>query len=308
MNQLDNTENSIADTDETMVTSRRQIGKLTQLLSFIPYVGGSKPVVAVLRLSGIIGKSGNLKTGLNLENLNELIEKAFEIKKLEALCLIINSPGGSPVQSELIAKRIRFLAKKNKVPVYSFVEDMAASGGYWLACAGDIIYASKSSIIGSIGVIYSGFGFQEAIAKLGIERRVYTEGTNKSILDSFQPVKPNDIKIIKHLQSHIHEHFINYVKERRAGKLTQSDEFLFNGDFWCGQAALDFGLIDGIEDIYSFLQKEFGDDVKIEYISTKQSWFKKKFGLFNENLPKELADNIINSVENKLIQNKFNLN
>ena len=153
--------------------------------------------MAVLRLSGVIGKVSTMQSGLTLESLNELIEKAFKIKKLKALCLIINSPGGSPVQSELIAKRIRDLAKENKIKIYSFIEDMAASGGYWLACSGDWIYALPSSVIDSIGVVSSGFGFHEAINKLGIERRVYTEGKNKSVLDPFKPINKDDLQIIK---------------------------------------------------------------------------------------------------------------
>lgn len=305
MKKLNNVENAIV--TDVIAPNKRQTKKLTQLFSFLPCISGSKTVIAVLRLNGVIGKSQNFKTGLNIENLNEMIEKAFSIKKLEALCLVINSPGGSPVQSELIAKRIRSLAKKNKVAVYSFIEDVAASGGYWLACAGDHIYASPSSIIGSIGVIYSSFGFQDAIGKLGIERRVYTQGENKSILDPFQPTKQSDVKIIKYLQSQIHEHFIDYVKERRIGKLTQDDNILFNGEFWAGQSALDFGLIDGIDDMYSFIQKKYGDNVKIEYITSKQSWLKKKFGITSENLPQEFTDSIINTIENKLIQSKFNL-
>lgn len=305
MKKLNNVENAIA--TDVIVPDKRTSKKLTQLFSFLPWIAPAKPAIAVLRLTGVIGKSQNFKTGLNIENLNELIEKAFAVKKLEAVFLVINSPGGSPVQSELIAKRIRFLAKKNKVAVYSFVEDVAASGGYWLACAGDQIYASQSSIIGSIGVIYSSFGFQDAIAKLGIERRIYTQGENKSILDPFQSTKPSDIKIIKHLQSQIHEHFINYVKKRRIGKLTQDDNILFNGEFWAGQSALDFGLIDGIDDMYSFIEKKYGDDVKIEYITSKQSWLKKKFGINSENLPQEFTNSVVNTIESKLIESKFNL-
>ncbi len=297
---------SIADTNPVLI-NKRQIGKLEHLLSFLPFgTKGSKSVVAVLRLSGVIGKVSSVKTGLSMETLNELIEKAFEIKKLVAVCLTINSPGGSPVQSELIANRIISLSKETKVPVYSFVEDIAASGGYWLACAGKEIYASKSSIIGSIGVISSGFGFQEAINKLGIERRVYTEGKNKSMLDPFQPAKANDIKIIKQLQKQIHEHFIDHVKTRRIGKLTQEDDILFNGEFWSGQSAVDFGLIDGIEDMYSFIKKKFGDNIKLEYIAGKQSWLKKKLGMVNHP-PQEFVDSVIDTLEYKLIKSRFNI-
>ncbi|WP_425362112.1 S49 family peptidase [Candidatus Tisiphia endosymbiont of Mystacides longicornis] len=300
--------NSIADAKFEQVIAKRQVGKLEQLFSLLPIIGsgGSKSVIAVLRLSGVIGKVSSIKSGLTIESLHELIDKAFEIKNLEALCLSINSPGGSPVQSELISKRIRLLAQEKKIPVYSFVEDLAASGGYWLACIGDQIYASKSSIIGSIGVISAGFGFPAAIDKLGIERRVYAEGKNKSILDPFQPVQKEDIKIIKHLQKQIHQHFIDYVKERRVGKLTQEDDILFNGEFWSGQTAVDFGLIDGIDDMYSFIKKKYGD-VTIKYVANKQSWIKRKLGMVRHDFVQEFSDSLIESIDNKITYDRFNI-
>ncbi len=251
--------------------------------------------IAVLRLQGVIGKVG-LKGGLTIESLNDSIEKAFKTPKLKALCLIINSPGGSPVQSELIAQRITSLAEKNEIPVYSFVEDVAASGGYWLACAGSEIYASKSSIIGSIGVISSGFGFHEAIEKIGVERRIYTQGNNKSILDPFTKAKESDVRIIKNMQKYIHDHFIDYVKTKRRRKLSQTDDILFNGEFWTGEVAAEFGLIDGISDLYSFAREKFGDKVKIEYITPKKSWMKQKLGIES---PKDLASEIVDEVITK---------
>ncbi len=265
-----------------------------------------RPVVSVLRLSGVIGKIGIGRSGMTLEALNESIESAFAKPKLSALCLIINSPGGSPVQSELIANRIITLAKEKSVPVYSFVEDMAASGGYWLACAGDEIYASKSSVIGSIGVISSGFGFQEAIKKMGVERRIYTQGMNKSILDPFSPAKAGDIKILDSLQKEAHAHFIDYVKSRRKARLTQSDEVLFNGEFWAGMIAKDFGLIDGIDNIYSFIKKKFGDKVNIDYIKAKESWFKRKF--MSSSLDSEgLVDALHSRLEQELVSSRFKI-
>ncbi len=300
--------NSIAEAKFDQVVAKRQVGKLEQLFSLLPIIGSgaSKPVVAVLRLSGVIGKVSSIKSGLTIESLHELIDKAFEIKNLEALCLSINSPGGSPVQSELISKRIRSLAQEKKIPIYSFVEDVAASGGYWLACIGDQIYASRSSIIGSIGVVSASFGFPTAINKLGIERRVYTEGKNKSILDPFQPVQEGDIKIIKHLQKQIHGHFIDYVKERRIGKLTQEDDILFNGEFWSGKTAVDFGLIDGIDDMYSFIKKKYGD-VTIKYVANKQSWLKKKLGMVRQDVVQEFSDSLIESIDNKITYDRFNI-
>ncbi len=283
-------------------------GKWLPLASYLPFsLFDGRKNVAVLRLSGIIGGSGPMGKGMRLEDMNDLIEKAFSLPRLLCVCLVVNSPGGSPVQSEFIAKRIIDLSKKKNVATYSFVEDVAASGGYWLACAGDEIYASKSSIIGSVGVISSSFGFQDAISKLGIERRVYTQGKNKSILDPFQPVKKSDVDIIKHLQKHIHEHFINYVKSRRKGKLTQEDDILFSGEFWDGTRAADFGLIDGIADLYGFIEDKFGDGVKIQSISQKQSWIKKRLGsigkIFAENIAYEFSERL----ENKALEDRFKL-
>ena len=268
-----------------------------------------KPVVSVLRLAGVIGKVGPGRGGMTLEGVNDSIEAAFNKSNLEAVCLAINSPGGSPVQSELIAGRIRAFAKEKSIPVYGFVEDVAASGGYWLACAADEIYASKSSIIGSIGVISAGFGFSEAIKKMGIERRVYAQGTNKSVLDPFVPEKKEDIVILKKLQKNAHEHFIDYVKSRRKGRLTQNDDILFNGEFWSGAIAEDFGLIDGIDNMYNFIKKKFGDRVKLEYIKPKESWFKKRFmsrieaGIDSESI----VDAIYNKVQEDQVISKFRM-
>ncbi len=299
VNKLQNN-NSIADAEFDETISKRQVGKLTQLFSMLPIIGSkNSQTIAVLHLSGVIGKVTALKTGLTLETLNDLIERAFATKNLVAVCLTINSPGGSPVQSELIAKRIRSLSEEKKVPVYSFIEDVAASGGYWLACAGNKIFASKSSIIGSIGVISAGFGFPTAINKLGIERRVYSEGKNKAILDPFQPVQEEDVKIIKNLQRQIHEHFIDYVKERRIGKLTQEDSILFNGEFWSGQTAVDFGLIDGIDDIYNFIKQKY-ENANIKHITAKQSWIKKNLGMVGQNFAYDLSTSLVETVDNKI--------
>ncbi len=288
--------------------SGRGQSKFEYILSCLPLgFGSSKSTVAVFRLDGVIGKAGSFKSGLTLDSTNDLIEKMFKMDNLDAICLSINSPGGSPVQAELIASRIIALGKEKDIPVYSFVEDVAASGGYWLACAGEKIYASRSSIVGSIGVISSGFGFHEAIEKLGIERRVYTAGKTKSVLDPFQPAKKADIDAIKKLQQEIHGHFISAVKKRRAGRLTQSDDFLFNGAFWSGQMALDYGLIDGIDNLYSFIKKHYGDNTKIIYITQKQSWFKKKLNIGKEgqSFAEELSEGVLNSIEQRLISSKF---
>lgn len=289
----------------------RKIGRIEQLISILSFgLSSSKPVVAVLRLEGVIGRVSSMKSGLSLCSINKLIEKMFKIERLKAVCLVINSPGGSPVQSELIATRIIELAKENDIPVYSFVEDVAASGGYWLACAGDKIFASKSSIIGSIGVISSGFGFHEAIAKLGVQRRLYTQGKTKSVLDPFQPEKESDVKIIKKIQKEIHEHFIDTVKKRRGGKITQSDDIIFNGEFWSGQVALDYGLVDGLENMHSFIKNKYGDEVKVEYIEQKQSWFKKRFmssAADTKMLTDSMVDSVAEELETRLFKNRYNL-
>lgn len=292
------------------VISSRKAGKFDNLLSALPFgIGGSKPVVAIFRLEGVIGRVSSMKSGLTLNSLNKLIEKMFKLEKLDAVCLTINSPGGSPVQAEIIASRIINLAKEKEVPVYSFVEDVAASGGYWLACAGEKIFASQSSIVGSIGVISSGFGFHEAIEKLGVERRVYTEGKTKSVLDPFKPAKDSDIKIIKKIQKDIHEHFVGTVKARRAGRLTQNDDILFNGEFWAGQTAVDFGLVDGINDVYSFIKEEFGENVKIEHIEHKQSWLKKRLGMsqLSKEISSDIANSLVDAIEAKMQNSKFDL-
>lgn len=277
----------------------------TGIFSFLPLDFLSSPAtVTVLRLQGVIGKVG-MRGGLTLESLNESIEKAFKPSRLAAVCLVINSPGGSPVQSELIAKRIMDLADEKEIPIYSFVEDVAASGGYWLACAAKEIYVSRSSIVGSIGVVSSGFGFKEAITKLGIERRIYTEGKSKSVLDPFEEAKAGDIKIVKGIQKKIHEHFIDHIKSRRKGKLTQSDDILFNGEFWSGETAIDFGLVDGIDDMHNFIKNKFGEKAKIEYVTAKQSWFKKKLGI--EMQVDELVEGVLGAAEERIATQRFNL-
>ncbi len=306
MNKINKSENSIS-TSKTSINTKRT-SKIDQLISILPFWSNNKPVVAIMRLEGVIGKTGSMRSGLTISSLNKLIEKMFKIENLDAVCLCINSPGGSPVQSELISKRLRSLAKELDVPIYSFVEDVAASGGYWLACAGDKIFASKSSIIGSIGVISSGFGFHGAIEKLGIERRVIAEGKNKSVLDPFQPSKSSDIKLVKALQKKIYDHFVENVKERRKARLTQTDDIIFNGEFWTGQKALDYGLIDGIDDLYSFISKRYGNEVKLEYIENKQSWFKRKVGMANaKDIAQEVTDTALDRIESQFIKGKFDL-
>jgi signal peptide peptidase SppA len=227
---------------------------------------GQGPVVPVLRFSGPIGMATPLRPGLSIGHAASAIEKAFELSKTPAVAILINSPGGSPVQSSLIFRRIRQLAEEKKKTVYVFCEDVAASGGYYLALAGDEIYADPSSIIGSIGVIFAGFGFDKAIEKLGIERRVYTAGENKDALDPFRPENPADIERIKSVQRDVHDVFIGIVKERRAGRLRGQDGELFSGAFWSGPKALELGLIDGISDVRSKMRELYGDKVRLKVV------------------------------------------
>ena len=224
------------------------------------------PTVAVLPLSGVIGGFGpRRRGGLSLAALAPLIERAFKQANLKAVALAINSPGGSPVQSALIQRRIRTLAEEKKVPVFAFAEDGAASGGYWLALAADEIYADENSIVGSIGVISAGFGFSDAIQRLGIERRVHTAGEKKSFLDPFRAEKPEDVARLRALQNEAHENFRAFVRARRAGKLKAPEEELFSGEFWTGRRAVALGLIDGLGDLRAVMRARYGKDVRFRF-------------------------------------------
>lgn len=249
---------------------------------FAKITGNDGPVVAVVRLSGVIGKAGFTRSGITIEDVAAVLETAFGIKKAEEVAIIINSPGGSPVQSQLIANRIRQLAAEKEKKVTVFIEDVGASGGYWLALAADEIYAMDASIIGSIGVISAGFGFEGAIAKLGIQRRVYTQGEHKNILDPFLPEKKEDVEILSSLQKDIHELFKNYVSSRRQDKISKKDEKrIFSGEFWTGVKAKELGLIDHIGDIYQVMLERYGKDVKLKTISSSRSWIKKQLGVMS---------------------------
>ena len=229
------------------------------------------PVVPVVRLTGVIAAGGMLgQRGLSIEMAAPLLAKAFKMRGAKAVALSINSPGGSPVQSALIAQRIRLLAQENSLPVIAFVEDVAASGGYWLACAADEIVADPASIVGSIGVVSSGFGFHELIARYGIERRVHTSGESKSMLDPFQPEKAEDVERLKRLQSEIHDGFKGWVRERRGPRLKGEDSLLFTGEFWTGKRGLDLGLVDSLGELRATLQQRFGDRVHLPVITARR--------------------------------------
>src|ERR1700752_2682205 len=218
-------------------------------------------VVPVVRLSGVIGAVTPLRPGMSLAGVARTLERAFSVKNAKAVALVINSPGGSPVQSRQIYLRIRQLAEEKKLPVLVFVEDVAASGGYMIACAGDEIFCDPSSILGSIGVVGGSFGFQELIKKAGIERRLYTAGTHKAMLDPFLPENPDDVERLKSLQREIHQGFIELVKSSPGVRLKAADDVLFSGEYWTGSTAVELGLADGIGDLRSTLRARFGDKV-----------------------------------------------
>ena len=251
------------------------------------------PLVPVVRLYGVIAAQGSpLRSALNLASLAGSLEKAFAMKGARAVALAVNSPGGSPVQSALVHDRIRLLADEKKLPVYVFCEDVAASGGYWIACAGDEIYSAETSIIGSIGVIAATFGFEEAIKKLGVERRLFTAGAKKSLLDPFLPVEADDLKRLTALQKEIHDAFKKHVRNRREGRLKAGERKLFTGEFWTGAKAVEFGLIDGIGDLKSVLCQKFGDKVRLPVIGAEKSWLQRRLGLATQfsaiNLPADM--------------------
>jgi signal peptide peptidase SppA len=240
------------------------------------------PVVPVVRLSGVIASGGMLGSrGLSIETAAPLLKRAFDTRGAKAVALAINSPGGSPVQSALIGQRIRLLAREKDLKVIAFVEDVAASGGYWLACAADEILVDPNSIVGSIGVISAGFGFQDLIARIGVERRVHTSGENKSMLDPFRPEKAEDLERLARLHTEIHGNFKAWVRERRAGKLKGDDALLFSGEFWAGQRGLELGLVDGLGELRTTLQQRYGEKVRLPVIGPRRRLLS-RFGLQTE--------------------------
>lgn len=262
---------------------------------WIPFLK-SQPTVAVVRLAGVIGAGG--RGTLSDAVLEPILEKAFARGKPDAVVLEINSPGGSPVQSSLIGARARRLADEKDIPLIAFVEDVAASGGYWLAAAADEIYADESSILGSIGVISASFGAHEFLAKQGVERRVYTAGKSKSMLDPFRPEQPADVKRLKGLLNDIHDNFIDHVKTRRAGKLDESED-LFTGEVWLARRAHALGLIDGIGHLKPMMKDRFGDKVKIRRYAIRRP-FLQRFGA-------QVVDDAVQGIEERAAYAQFGL-
>jgi serine protease SohB len=280
---------------------------------------GDRPVVPVVRLTGVIGFSTPLRPGLTMAGIARTLDRVFAMRNAVAVALAINSPGGSPAQSHLIFRRIRDLAREKNRRVIAFVEDAAASGGYMIACAADEIIADPNSIVGSIGVVGASFGFDKLIDKIGIERRLYTSGEHKAMLDPFLPENSDDVARLKKLQREIHDDFITLVKSSRGDKLKAADDTLFTGEYWTGRRALELGLVDGIGDLRSTLRQRFGDKVVMPLVSAERGFLGRRlFGAGSEALlagglaqagfaPASLADDMISALEARAIWARFGL-
>lgn len=285
--------------------------RMTQYLRAIPLIGNwldPQDSVAVLRMSGVIADSSMMRrAGINFKKFDKSIEEAFGVKRLKAVALIINSPGGAPAQCSLISAKIRKLASEKSVPVFAFVEDVAASGGYWLSCIGDEIYAQETSIVGSIGVISSGFGLDEFIKKYDVKRRIYTSGRDKSFLDPFKPEKAEDISRLKNLQGQMHQSFKEWVHERRDPRLMGEDSELMEGAFWTGKEAMEKGLIDGIGDVHSVLKEKFGDKIRVVECTPEKKGLLSSFLPFGDSEAGFDAGSIIEIAEERSAWNRFGL-
>ncbi len=277
------------------------------------------PSVAVVFMTGVIGSIGVMRRGLNLQTMGPVLEAAFTNRKTVAVCVIMNSPGGSPVQSDLLQQRIRDLAREHEKPVFVFCEDVVASGGYWIALAANEIYANASSIIGSIGVISAGFGFEEAIGKLGIERRSYSTGPKKGMLDPFQAEDPQHVAHLKSLQHEIFERFCEWVRDRRGVKLKGPENELFSGAFWTGSKAMELGLIDGIGDMRTIMRERYGQKVRFRAYAVREGLLR-RLGLksynaaYNQDVQNHLNNPIVHwtedlmaSIETRAFWSRFGL-
>ncbi|WP_295946898.1 S49 family peptidase [uncultured Bartonella sp.] len=275
---------------------------------FIPRRFRSNAVeIPVVRLQGMIMEASSpLRQTLSLSSCANALEKAFSDKEAPAVAISVNSPGGSPVQSRLIYRRIRDLAEEKHKRVLVFVEDVAASGGYMIACAGDEIFADPSSVVGSIGVVSASFGFPELLKKIGVERRVYTAGKNKVSLDPFQPEKKADIDHLKALQLEIHETFINLVKESRGSKLVD-DPNLFTGMFWTGKKGKELGLVDELSDLRSLIKQRYGHDAKMRLVSASRSLLGRKTPAISAGLVSSTVDGLIQSAEERALWQRYGL-
>ena len=294
------------------------LASMSWLDPLLDRVRGRPPVVSVVPLRGVIGSVGPFRRGLTIDTVGPLLEAAFRPRSVTAVALVVNSPGGSPVQSELIAGRIRDLAAEHDKPVVAFVEDVAASGGYWLACAADEIRVTATSIVGSIGVVSAGFGFQDAIARLGVERRVHTAGSRKALLDPFQPEREEDVAHLKALQAEMHRHFIAWVRARRGDRLKpEHDPELLEGKFWTGVRSVELGLADGEGELRRTLRERYGARTRFRLLRRRQG-LARRFGLAGV-MPGEdpgsaggglldgWADGLIAAVEERALWSRFGL-
>ena len=264
------------------------------------------PVVSVLRFEGVIMPRAR-RNAISLASHAAAIERAFRIPGLVAVAIVVNSPGGAPVQSALLYRRIRQQAEEKGIPVFAFAEDVAASGGYWLALAGDEIFGEETSLVGSIGVISGGFGLQELIKRFGIERRLYTAGTHKSLLDPFLPVNPEDVERLTALQQDIHRAFKDHVRKRRIGKIDAADESLFNGDVLTGHMAAERGLIDGIGELRAVMRARYGENVRLRAIAAERRrpvWSRLPFGTHE---PADLVADLADWLEARALWGRFGL-
>ncbi|MEP7029436.1 MAG: S49 family peptidase [Pseudolabrys sp.] len=267
--------------------------------------------IPVVRLSGVIGVATPLRPGPMMATVAKSLERAFSTRNARAVALVINSPGGSPTQSHLIFRRIRQLSEEKNIPVVAFIEDVGASGGYMVACAADEIICDQYSIVGSIGVVSGSFGFTKLMEKVGVERRLYTAGEHKVILDPFSPENPDDVKRFKAIQKEIHQQFIALVKARRGSKLKGVEKTLFSGDFWTADTAIKLGLADSIGDIRSTLRARYGDKVRMPLIEGARSLFGRKVA--GVNLAQALtdhtglADDLLSSLEARAYWSRYGL-
>jgi signal peptide peptidase SppA len=274
---------------------------------------GGAPVVPVVRLSGVIGLSTPLRPGLTLAGLARPLERAFAMRRAHAVALVINSPGGSPVQSHLIYRRIRQLAAEHDRPVIAFAEDVAASGGYMVACAADEIICDAASIVGSIGVVGGTFGFVKLMDRIGIERRLYVSGEHKAMLDPFLPENPADVDLLKAVQREIHEGFIELVKRSRGARLTGPEKTLFSGEYWTGVRAVELGVADGIGDLRATLRERFGEEVVTPLVSPARGWFGRTqpgvgaAGLDGLLRRADLAEEVISALEARALWARYGL-
>src|SRR5882724_6348027 len=291
---------------------RKWPAPIEKMMEWIPArLRRGSAVVSVVRLSGLIGAVTPLRPGMTLAGVARTLERAFAIKNARAVALVINSPGGSPVQSRQIYLRLRQLATEKKLPVLVFVEDVAASGGYMIACAGDEIFCDPSSILGSIGVVGGSFGLQELIKKVGVERRLYTAGKHKAMLDPFLPEDPDDVVRVKALQREIHAIFIALVKQSRGTRLKATDEVLFTGEYWAGETSVSLGLADAIGDLRSTLRARYGDKVSTPVIAPATGMLSGLLGrrsagtLASLEGVSGLPDELISALESRAIWAKF---